>query len=98
MEDIIDSETHYLRKQYYITTSGETKIYYDKIKRFVKGGPQGRPSNLPDVDTDKLKELRNMGVSWTKICEKFDVTAHYAKKLYESVDQPQNEPDEPVSD
>lgn len=80
--------THYLRKQYYRTKAGETKISYSLIKRKAKSTKRGpafkEDVSLTQADYDKISNLRQYNAPWKNIASDYSTTAYHIKKLYES--------------
>lgn len=75
-------ETHYLETKIYTNKNGDEKQYHYLVKRTAKSDKKGRPFTTPSVDLDKLKELRELGLSWGKIGKKLDISAYHAQKIY----------------
>ena len=78
-------ETHYLVKGKYMTADGIEHEYNTVKKRKANSRTKGRPEKLPDTNTDKLKELRELGLSCKKIGSTLGISAYHAKKIYSEI-------------
>ena len=86
MTDIVfDPEKQYLHSKVYEKSNGETTTIWYLVPRTATSHQRGRPTDIPTVDTKKLKELRDIGLSWNKIAKNLGISAYHARKIYESI-------------